>query len=428
MPRTPAFSPTCRRALAYPAAALVLAVCCTAPTAVSAVLDSAPIRLHPPEPTGTYAVGQVDLHLVDEDRGHPWVDGAQQRDVMATVWYPAEDGAGERAPYASDAVAGILAGELEQVGLPRDAVDFAGTRTPAVIGADVASDAGELPVLLYSPGFRGTRFQATAQLADLASRGYAVVAMDHPYESSAVEFPDGRIVRDTAPELSAKTLRTATGTRVADTRFVLDAVERLAEGGNPDVSGRPLPEGLGRALDPSAVGMFGHSLGGLTTAEAMLVDDRIDAGSDLDGTLAYHAGDEVWADSTVEGVDRPFMLMGGGTSGAEGTPHTSVHSPDWGMFRDASTGPILELYLARAEHMGFIDTQWTIPQIASGLRPEGPAWRRTVAQSVGTIDAEHSVAAQRAYLAAFFDEYLRGQEQPLLDGPSAEHPDVEFVE
>jgi hypothetical protein len=27
---------------------------------------------------------------------------------------------------------------------------------------------------------------------------------------------------------------------------------------------------------------------------------------------------------------------------------------------------------------------------------------------------------------AFFDEHLRGREQPLLDGPSPQHPDIEF--
>ncbi|WP_131099263.1 alpha/beta hydrolase family protein [Streptomonospora litoralis] len=421
------FSPARRRAAAYPAAAAVVAVCCAVPAAVAAVADPDPIRLHPPEPTGPYSVGRADLHLVDESRGHPWVEGAEKRDVPVSVWYPAEDTSGERAPYMPDAVAEVMAGQVEQLGLPRDAVDFAGSDTDAFARADAAPGAGKLPVVLYSHGFRQSRHQATAQLEELASSGYAAVAMDHPYETSAVELPGGRIVRDAAPGSGAEALRTAVGVRVADTRFVLDALEDIAEGRNPDAAGRALPRGLSGALDLSAVGMYGHSLGGLTVAEAVLADDRIDAGADLDGTIAYHVGEEEWAESTVEGVDRPFLLMGGGVIGGSADPHTSGHAPDWRMFRRASTGPFTELYLPDAEHMSFTDSQWILPQVGRRLELNGRKWEDAVTGSVGTVDPQRSVAAQRAYITAFFDRHLRGEGAPLLDGPSAEYPAVEFV-
>lgn len=422
------FSPGRRRGAAYTAAAAVLAAACAVPGTVAAITNPGPIQLNPPEPTGPYEVGRAALHLVDDSRGHPWVSGAEQRDMMVSVWYPAAEGGGERARYMPDAVAEVMAGQMEQLGLPRDAVDFAGSPTGAVVGADVAEEAGKLPVLLYSHGFNQSRHQATAQLADLASKGYAVVAMDHPYETSAVELPSGRIIRDNSPEFGAETLRSGVATRVADTRFVLDSVERIAEGGDPTVDGQPLPSGLGDSLDLSSVGMFGHSAGGLTAAEAMLVDDRIDAGVDLDGTIAYHVGDEEWADATLEGSDRPFMIFSGGLTGGTSDPHTSEYSRDFRMFRESSTGPVLELYMPDAEHMSFIDTQWMVPQLEAELDPSGPAWEDGVVSSVGSVGAQDSIAAQRAYIAAFFGEYVRGKEAPLLDGPSADYPQVEFIE
>ncbi|MHC8564033.1 hypothetical protein ACW23B_26315 [Streptomyces albidoflavus] len=60
-------------------------------------------------------------------------------------------------------------------------------------------------------------------------------------------------------------------TRVGDTRFVLDQL----------ATGRGLPEGLGRALDLERVGMYGHSGGGATAAEAMREEL-------LDGPSAAH--------------------------------------------------------------------------------------------------------------------------------------------
>jgi len=48
--------------------------------------------------------------------------------------------------------------------------------------------------------------------------------------------------------------------------------------------------------------MFGHSLGGATAAAAMLDDQRIKAGVNLDGTL--------FGPVVNAGLDRPFMLVG----------------------------------------------------------------------------------------------------------------------
>jgi hypothetical protein len=36
-------------------------------------------------------------------------------------------------------------------------------------------------------------------------------------------------------------------------------------------------------------------------------------------------------------------------------------------------------------------------------------------------------AAQRAYVTSFFDRWLRGRDDHLLDGPSPRYPDVVFV-
>lgn len=427
-----------RRALNYGAAAVVLAVSCSVPSAVAAVTAHEPVVLRPPEPTGDHAVGRVDFELVDESRGHPWVEGSEQRELMLSVWYPSRQGGGARAPYASGAVADFLLSQVEKVGLSRDAVDVDGSRANARLGTGVAADEGPLPVLLYSHGFTQTRYQATAQLEELASQGYAVVAMDHPYESIAVELADGRVVRSAVPEEMGATemYREAIGVRQDDVRFVLDTLERAADGAGSSALGGEakgvdgaggVPPGLVEAMDLSSVGMFGHSAGGFTAAELMVVEDRIDAGVDLDGSIGYHVPDEVWGRSNTNGSDRPFMIMGGGWSSA-GYPHTSRESPDWELFRTASTGPTVEVYLEEGEHMSFIDTQWFLDQLDEGAHPSGPAWERAVEASIGSIDPGRSVAAQRAYLTAFFDEYLRGEEQALLDGPSREHPDAELID
>ncbi|GAB2507378.1 alpha/beta hydrolase family protein [Nocardiopsis aegyptia] len=420
--------PHTRRA-AYATAALVLAAACAVPATVAAVTDPGSVVLSPPEPTGPHAVGRTELHLVDPERGHPWVEGATERDVMVSLWYPADpEDAAERAPYVSPAMGAALASELEQAGLPRSAVDFAASEAHALEDADAAPDAGPFPVVLYSPGFSTSRFTSTSNAEELASQGYVVAAMDHPYEAPAVDLPDGRVLRDRIPNTETPAYRDAIATRVADTRLVLDAMDALAAGGSPRVGGEPLPAGLAGSLDTDRTGMFGHSAGGLTAAEVMLVDERVDAGMNLDGTMGYHAGDEAWADSTTRGADRPFALLMAGTSKSRGVARTSAHNEDLRLFRAGSSAPVLELYMPDAEHMGLMDYQWMLPDVGEGRGADHRTWRETVAGAISTIDPQDSVDAQRAYITAFFDTHLRGEDEPLLEGPSAEYPEVEFVD
>ena len=46
----------------------------------------------------------------------------------------------------------------------------------------------------------------------------------------------------------------------------------------------------------------------------------------------------------------------------------------------------------------------------------------------GEVPGERGAAITRAYVRAFFDRHLRGEPQPLLDGPSASYPEVSRVE
>ncbi|MGQ4269501.1 alpha/beta hydrolase family protein [Nocardiopsis changdeensis] len=406
-------TPRAVRTRALLCAALVLAASLSAPTALSAVTDPEPVVLEPPAPTGPHPTGRTTLHLVDPDRGHPWVPAAEDRDVVVDVWYPARGG-GEPAPYVPASFAETMKLDFEQYGIPRDAVDAAGARTASRLDAE-AVDA-HLPVLLFSPGMGMSRHQYTALGEDLASRGFVVAAMDHPYEALVVELPDGRLLRTALPTNDTGNRRLAGGVRLADARFVLDRLEGFAAGEDAaDDSGHPLPRGLADALDMERVGMFGHSLGGVTTAETMLVDDRVDAGVNMDGSLAYHVGDEEWSDATLAGASRPFALMGAGASGDEGLPHHSDHSPDWRLFVEASSAPVLEVYMPDGEHMASTDLQWIAPQLEEAFSPSSAAWRNAVRGGLGTVDPEDSVAAQRAHLAAFFDHHLRGGASPLPD-------------
>ncbi|WP_152363018.1 alpha/beta hydrolase family protein [Microlunatus speluncae] len=397
------------------AVAVLLTAAITLPPAVaesSAAGPGDPVPFTLAAPTGPEQIGTFELHLIDTERPDPWADGGGPRELMISLWYPARhDPAAPPTPYLPARVASFYNQTSAELGIVKDAVDFAGATTHAQTRAAVAG-AEPRPVVLYSPGGGRPRFLGTQQVEDLVSRGYVVVTVDSTYQAP-VEFPDGL----TMPARGVD-LKQALAERVRDLSFVLDQLELLQAGANPDVDGRDLPAGIGATLDLSRVGMFGHSMGGFAAAETMITDDRIDAGVNLDGSMGRKYQGR--PDATL---DRPFLLMGGGTDGESDRPHTHRGAPDWADYWGRFTGWKRDLYLPAAEHMSFTDLQTLLPEVGTELDLDQEAVRA----AIGTVDPAAGLAVQRAYLAAFFDQHLNDRPQPILDTVPAEHRIAELI-
>ncbi|TWD81139.1 platelet-activating factor acetylhydrolase isoform II [Kribbella amoyensis] len=383
-----------------------------------------PLTFNLPEPTGRRSVGVVDLHLADPARTDSTAPGGQ-RELMVSVWYPARVGAdGPIAKYLPPRTAEFVDAPLsEAFDLPAGTFDFAATMTHSRIGA--APQYGRFPVVLFSPGYPYSRFQNTVLVEELASQGYAVVAMDHTHESP-VEFPDGRFVPGITREPDASAYKRAVKTRVADARFVLDQLTKFAGGANPDVDERRLPAGLGAALDLRKVGMFGFSAGGFTTAETMLADRRIAAGANLDGMLQYNLSEGPLGEVAKRGLDRPFLLFGSDTN-QRTDPDKDFYDASWPAFWQAQRGWKRDLLLPASEHQAFSDHQVIFPQAMRAIFGEGEAAPLLVNRIVGRVDPDRSVLVQRTYLTAFFDQAIRKRPQSLLRQESTRFPEVRFA-
>jgi predicted dienelactone hydrolase len=353
-------------------------------------------------PTGHYRAGTVRLHLVDPTRIDPTSPTHGIREIMVEVWYPAADT--RRFPSTPYLTPLAAANFLARNGLPPDTML---PQTTGHVSAPVDRRRGPYPVVLYSPGGGTDGAFDTGLVEDLVSHGYVVVTMDDTNESPEVEFPGGRLVTGTfMPQTDALSLQ-AQQIRAADASFVLNELAVLNNGGNPDAEHAPLPSGLAGNLDLSRAGMFGWSLGGAASAQAMHDDPRIKAAVNMDGRF--------WGPLATEGVNRPFLLL-------TGDDNTAQNDPTLASFLAASTGPKLHLALANSEHPTFTDAEELEPELATvvGLTPTD------VEGDLGTITPVTAVTDERAYIEAFLDKYLRNRDNHLLDGPSPRFPDISF--
>ncbi len=164
-----------------------------------------------PGDPGPFGVGASTMTFVDS------------RDVVLTteIWYPAEVEPGSR---------GDDYGKISRTGIAhRDAV------------ADLRW--APYPLVAFSHGFGGIRYQSTFLTEHLASHGFVVIAPDHP--------------RNTMFDLDEDLATEVAVARPADVR---ESVDRLYEAASNGWFG------LGDLVDPEAgYGMSGHSFGGWTT-------------------------------------------------------------------------------------------------------------------------------------------------------------------
>lgn len=104
------------------------------------------------------------------------------------------------------------------------------------------------------------------------------------------------------------------------------------------------------------------------------------------------------------------------------TDHDSV--PSWRSFWTHTRGWHLDLTLDGASgENSYKDAVPLVPQIARELRLP----RSFVTRDIGSVAPAQAIAAEEAYVSAFFDRWLRGHDTGLLDAPSPRYPDITFV-
>jgi hypothetical protein len=230
------------------------------------------------------------------------------------------------------------------------------------------------------------RAELTSLAEDLASRGYVVAGIAHNYEAFAITFPDGHTTTCIACAAPTDRAKIAAG-RAADVSFVLN-----------ELTGPKPVWGGGKLIDASRIAMAGHSAGGFSVIPAMRADQRIDAGLSLDGIDEF--------DSV--GTDRPFMMLGVPEHQPNGTDPDS--SAAWDKTWPTLSGWKRWYTMDKGDHYTFTDNIMLVQQLGVDLGD--------------TLNGTRGVQLTRAYVGAFVDRNLRGWPAPLLNGPSAQYPEM----
>ncbi|KAL4926549.1 PAF acetylhydrolase family protein [Aspergillus undulatus] len=341
-----------------------------------------------PKPLGPYDVYRKTTKLVDTSRTDPFSPNQEYRAVLTTIFTPTICSTPLKPrPYIPAATAKFYTDLFTTYGLtiPDGALTSLQLQTcPDPPGPDSRTQPSKFPIIIFSPGLGTTRLFYAILAQSLASTGYIVISIDHPYDTEFLEFPDRTVV--TAANITDDLVPLDVDTRARDMSFVLDQLRLGAMGV--------------RVRRTADVAVLGHSLGGAAAAEAMRQDSRFRAGINLDGSMYGPVVRQGPGDD-----ERPFLLFGHENK-------THVTDPSWVEFINSwGRGGVVELELEKAEHYAFSD----LPSLLDLLGLDGrqvPA----VKGMIGSLSGERALEVVRGVIEGFLeDRFCQGSPERLLN-------------
>lgn len=329
--------------------------------AVTPVLIFPQITL--PKPTGKYAVATASFTYTDEHRVETFTNTGEKRKVNVAFWFP----------QAAE---------------------------------------GTYPLVVFSHGTGGVKTSNRSTFLDLASHGYVVCSIDHPYHSLFTMGADGKLVRIDSgywqeymdvvkhkvdAPMRYQLTRKWLALRAADMNFVVDAI--LAQ-----VKDNPVAP-VYRLIDPKKIGLMGHSIGGAESAQVARERSDISAVINLDGDLF---GEYVAFVNGAEVLNaKPYPV-----------PILNIYADD--MKRALATIPNVDkvvasehvlttaphgyaVYLPGTNHFSVTDLSLASPLIVSLMTSAVPGASGGDADPYGTLEKMNGIILQ------FFNVYLKGE-------------------
>ena len=263
---------------------------------------------------------------------------------------------------------------------------------------------GTYPLLVFSHGASGLKTSNTSTYTELASHGYVVASIDHPYHSFYTASEDGtKTFIDSGYNLEVNNankdgiytkgetyglIQKWMKLRTDDMNFVIDTILQKSKSDNAPVY---------QQIDTEKIGVFGHSMGG--AASVWLGRDRDDIRAVVNIDAPFFS-ELVYQKETDDYVARGEAFT---------TPLLNIYSDDvWGQlgsnsiyvanqinndqFKDAYT-----VHFKGAKHLSLTDLPLFSPILAN-IMQGGKA----------NIDKYYSIETENELILQFFDYELKG--------------------
>jgi hypothetical protein len=356
------------------------------------------------DPTGPYHVGYMQETFNHTTLNDPTEPGTF---MLVTIYYPTRQIPNTTSPYLDSISAGIFE---STIGLTPGVLSNLTTRlqfqAPTLLNTHSAFNnaTSPYPSLIFTPGAGLPASSYTAYLSELASYGYAVIAIDHPGEAPYLPLPTNNGTHGVYgyPDFTNFPPTLDETFDVLNYR-ITDILAVVSEAFLPTFVRQ-----YGLPFNTTHLGAFGHSIGGAAAA-AVIASKSDDAalfkvGANLDGGFFQVMNNTGDVDTNVPAPDlkHPFLelaseahFFGDASSPGDGT---------WEYFNDAQSGWLRDVQVLGSRHLDFSDIPLWIDLLDQ---------RAVLNQTwVGPVDAARVTHLVNALLREFF----RSMQGEGLDG------------
>lgn len=334
----------------------------------------------PIEPTGSYEVATARCTVIDESREETYAKAGAKRNVTMDFWYP---------------------------------------------DVEVGEENQQFPLVVFSHGAFGIGNSNRSTYEELASHGYVVCSLEHPYHSfvskqtngksvyvnfaflkEAVNASNGEYSEEENYEITQKWLKIRTGDMNLALNTILEGVnqinaktmkgEQYKEASSSDSKSRTEQmQNVYSLIDKNKIGVFGHSLGGATAATIGRERKDIDAVIVIDGTMFGEIIGVVEGKEQLNQTPYPVPIL---------NIYNESHYTEALTVKDTYANMVATDYAKDArytvikdsEHMNFTDLPLFSPFLAKQL-------------GTGKIDVKHCIKKMNEIVLTYFDYYLKGE-------------------
>ena len=346
-----------------------------------------------PRPSGNHFVGTQIFTWIDESRSESFTkEPLDYRKIVVQLWYPAENQPGNPIPYI-DYHKERLYPLSKYLNVPKFTLShIKKIQTNSYSNADINTKE-EYPLIIFSHGLGGMRFQNTIQAEELASNGYIVLAIDHPYDANVTIFSDGTkaLFQSWSDPYHSEEERIVERTkqleiRSADVRFVITKINHISQ--------HDIESTFYKLIDIDKIGIFGHSFGGSTSIYSTWLDDRIDACLNLEGWF-----EPIPQEVIENGIEKPILSVSMNEWKGFWTENNQTKMNE---FIKNSSYNDLGILIEGAMHSDFAD----YPHLTTFSKKLGKK---------GILESEKMLWSINKLTLGFFDMVLKGKDPKWLE-------------
>ena len=280
------------------------------------------------------------------------------------------------------------------------------------------------PLVIFSHGAFGYYQSNASTYMELASNGYVVVSLEHPYHSFFTTDTEGKTVT-VNPEFLQEVMNVNDekvsekevietshkwlDIRVADIGFVLDSIKEAKETQtlkeaawyvSDDETKTEILEILSM-INAEKIGVMGHSLGGAASVTIGRTRDDIDAVIDLDGTMLGEKFDfENGLYEYYQGNYPVPLLSVNSQAHQEQCDEANLLYVNNVVLENAVDGQYT--YFKGSGHMNFTDLPLFSPILSSLL-------------GVGEVDATECITTMNGVILDYFNCYLKNEGTAVVE-------------